>query len=153
MTPIFLFLILYIPFTIYHITTIPATGFQEPSNYAGCDEFTKKFEGGWREFNGQKYKLQMCAKLVLEKRGFFGWGPPLTSERIRLAVFNQDGNLQALGYFTGSNNSFYFQIEEDSIKFGDWEGSSNGRAIKMPPSKLEWIRARLPSIKDDLLDR
>jgi hypothetical protein len=154
LAPIALLLAFYLPFTIFHFITMPTKELQEYDAYWDCEHTTEKLMGGWREFKGQKYNLQMCQNQILE-RGFMALSRPnIVGYKYRLAVFDQEGNLQALGYFTSVHENYFpLKITENSIEFGYSEEDSYKRVIKMPPSKLEWIRARLPSISDDLFDR
>jgi len=155
----------YIPFTIYHILTTPTEELQEYGDYKECGkEFTDSLfknsvvgeipQEGWKEFQGQKFKIQICAKPVQEPTLGFTFGSGGNWHyKIRVAIFDDRGNLQSLGYFTsGAESLFQFQIMEDSIEYGDWD-SPRTRTIKMPPSSLERIRARLPSIREDFMEK
>jgi hypothetical protein len=149
LAPLGIFLLVYIPFTIHHILTVPVKELSGYSGYAFCEYFTNKMEGGWREFQGKKYKLQMCGSAIYEP----AYRVNAVGHKIRLAVFDESGDLRALGYFTTEHENYFpIEISENSIEYGDWADSDNDRIIKMPPSKLEWIRARLPFIKYDFLD-
>ncbi|MCL1825889.1 MAG: hypothetical protein FWG26_08140 [Betaproteobacteria bacterium] len=146
LAPIILFLLFYIPFSIHHFMTVPTTELQEYGYYGACARFTEELKGGWKEFQGQKFKVQLCAKSIEEPSFGVHFGKGFEYYKVRIAIFNEQGNLQSLGYFkSGGENLFYFKIKENLIEYGDWESSSS-RIIKMPPSKLEWIRARLPTL-------
>jgi hypothetical protein len=151
LAPFGIFLLVYIPFAIHHILTVPVKELSayggDGYGYAFCEYFTNKMEGGWREFQGEKYKLQMCGSSIYEP----AYRVNAVGHKIRLAVFDESGDLRALGYFTTEHENYFpVEISETSIELGY---DSEKRIIKMPPSKLEWIRARLPSIKYNLFDR
>jgi len=161
---IFLVSLFIIPFTIHHILVTPTHEQQEYGDYKKCygefadhlpeDKKTRKdLEGGWREFQGQKFKIQTCAKIVNEESpGFSFRGSNIWHYKVRVAIFNEQGGLQSLGYFkSGTDSLFSFEIEGDQIEYGDWDGFFS-RTIKMPPSRFERFRSRLPSWREDILE-
>jgi len=156
--PLLLILMFTLPWGLYHIITTTTKEQQAYGEYTDCEggftaglskEIWGDLEGGWKEFQGKKYKIQLCSKnlysknfipLPMARSSFLGY-------KVRVAVFDEDGDLRSLGYFTsGGDSLFAFQIHDDSIEFGDWHDDSSNRIVKMPPSRLEWIRARLPTL-------
>jgi hypothetical protein len=133
----------YATFAVHNILTNPGLTLAEQEE---CEYYNEKFGGGWMDFRGEKFNIQLCGKSIPDSTPV--WGKGSMGTRVRLTVFDESGALRALGYFTGDGNSFSFSIEESGIRYGDWE-ESRDKFISMPPSKLEWILARLPS-HDDL---
>jgi len=144
-----LFMVAFGSLVLYVKCVSPIETLEEVERWGFCEETTSTFGGGWREFQGQKYKIQICEKDVSKREWLRFWiYAPNTRKRIQIDVFNEQGILQATERLTGKGGSFYVHVKENLIEVGD-HANSNNRIIKMPPSRLEWLRARIPSIRQD----
>jgi len=107
------------------------------SSYADCDYYTKSLNGGIKDFKGKKYTVKMCSTK-------FFWGD---GSQVRLQILDDMGELKALRYFIFYwNDSADKELEygDDVILYYDNSQSVPLKSLKMPPSKIDWIRARLP---------
>ena len=143
LSPLLLILLCYALYVITYIIQLPTKQLLQYEQYKNCEETTQILGGGWKEIKGEKFFIQMCAARIPDQTPFFGKG--FKGKKVRLAVFDQNENLQALGFFqSGGDDLFSIEIREDQINFGDWHSDSSNRIIKLPPSRLEWVLARLP---------
>ena len=107
------------------------------SSYGECDYYTTLLNGGIKEFNGEKYTVKMCST-----RFFWGEG-----REVRLQVFDEASELRALRYFTfywNDGSEKELEYGHDVILYYDKSGSQALNSLKMPPTKVDWIKARLP---------
>ncbi len=107
------------------------------TSYGDCDYVTKLLNGGVQAFNGRRYTISMCSTNF-----FLGNG-----RQVRLQVFDEAGGLQALRYFTfywNDGSEKELEYGDDVILYYDKSASQALHSIKIPPTKLDWIRARLP---------
>ena len=68
-------------------------------------------------------------------------------EKIRLQIFNEKGDLVALRHFAvnrDSNPRGELEYHPDHITYYDRSAESYEKTIAMPPTTLDWIRARIP---------
>ena len=69
-------------------------------------------------------------------------------DEIRLQIFNQQGDLVALRHFAvnlGSKPGGPPEYHPDHITYFDISSKRNfEKTISMPPTALDWIRARIP---------
>ena len=115
-----------------------------PTEYGRCDFFNKHLNGGVKKFQDQKLKVHLC--------GTGGYSSMLSHEdyEIRLQVFSEQGELLATRYFTISYGDGFSQVIEyhpDSIKYEDYADHNDDdfeTTLSMPPTTLDWIRARIP---------
>ena len=113
----------------------------DPPNYRLCDLYTKEMNGGIRTFQGKSYKVVLCGL-----DGRFDMAETRYDE-VWLRVFSMDGELLAERYFSPLLGMGDFGLH---LKYGDdylaYETEDEGptRKIEMPPTRLEWLRARLP---------
>ncbi|AYR22823.1 hypothetical protein [Herbaspirillum rubrisubalbicans] len=110
------------------------TYFNQPT-YGRCESFTKDLRGGKKDFHGAVYEVKLC-------------GADITNgTKIRLQVFDRSGDLVAQRYFSYYLNSATERdLAEgtDSIIYFDSARESPMQSISMPPTKWDWISARLP---------
>jgi hypothetical protein len=104
-------------------------------NYGHCDFFTKELNGGKKYFRGTTYFAKLC-------------GADITNgTEIKLQVFNDSEELLAQRYFSYYVNSAAERdLAEgmDAIIYYDHSKDDAMRSISIPPTKWDWIRARLP---------
>lgn len=134
-----------------------------PLHYSNCEEYTKRLNGGTHEFTGEKLSVARARiddsvadifmrkpqkkKLNIALCGLGGGRDDL----VRLQVRSLDGELLAERFFTvnwESGWNYALEYHEDSLDYYDGEGSKDIGAKKetlsMPPTAIDWIRARLP---------
>ena len=117
-----------------------------PAEYDRCDFYNKELGGRVKEYQGRKFKVHLCG--TGDYDGRFEYKP----DEIRLQVFNEKGDLVALRHFEIDwQSSFDREIEyhSDHIAYIDESSSTNSisistKTISMPPTTLDWIRARIP---------
>jgi hypothetical protein len=132
------FRIFIVAATVYSICAAFSV-FVAPTQYADCERNTKELNGGERSISGHKLKVVLCGD---------GGDENFNNDKIRMQVFSAGGELLAQRKFIvnwhgsgpfpleyGSGHLTYF----DASKGGDFEHKLN-----LPPSPLDWIRARVP---------
>ena len=116
-----------------------------PSGYRECKSYTREMKGGFKLFDGKYYEIVLC--------GTFGsiasWKNH--DDNVRLQVFSAEGELLAQRFF---NPIVGFGKEGYQLSYGryylSYDISTKGGAgvetveMTMPPSRWDWIRARLP---------
>lgn len=139
-----LIIISSIAFIIYACMALFAARF--PTEYDRCDFYNKELGGGVKEYQGHKFKVHLCG--TGDYDGRFEYVP----DEIRLQVFNEKGDLVALRHFEidwQSNFDRGIEYHPDHIAYIDESSSTNTisistKTISMPPTTLDWIRARIP---------
>lgn len=110
-----------------------------PTAYGRCDHYNEELNGGVKEFQGEKFKINMCGT---------GGDDNQSNDEIRLQVFNEKGDLAALRHFVvhwDSNFERRIEYHPDHITYYDASLEYNYiKTISMPPTALDWIRARIP---------
>jgi hypothetical protein len=111
-----------------------------PESYGKCDLYTEEMSGGIHTFQGQRYNIVLCGL----KRGIDPEN--IHYDEIRLAVYSMQGELLAERYF-----EFYWGLRElrygkDYLMYADGDGEGYATKMAMPPTRLDWIRARLPRL-------
>ena len=138
MTPAIFIWLLPVFFLAYNIA--------ELSNQTDCKNYNynEKLNGGIKEFNGEKYALNICGSGV---NGSHFFGGPYDS--VVLFITDEQGRLRAKRHYKvfwdGQPGHAPIAIGKESIIYQDDE-SQTEHAIKMPPGRMEWIRARIPLI-------
>lgn len=116
--------------------------FIAPVQYKRCDLYTREMNGGLRTIQGNTYNIVLC--------GFRGRIEPdnVFDDEVRLQVFSSDGELLAQRFieplFGMGRDAFELEYGTDYLIYNDGEGGGFGTSMSMPPSRLEWLRARLP---------
>lgn len=111
-----------------------------PVNYDGCDYYTEKLNGGVKEYQGRKFKFHLCGT---------GGDSMQSDDVIKLQVFDEKGDLVAMRHFVvnwiDSKLERGVEYHPDHITYYDesldYDYKKN---ISMPPTTLDWIRARIP---------
>ena len=110
------------------------THFNQPT-YGRCDALTKELNGGKKDFHGVVFEVKLCGADI--KNG----------TKIKLQVFSNSGELLAQRYFSYYVNSATERdLSEgaDSIIYFDSARESPMQSIPIPPTRWDWIQARLP---------
>ncbi|WP_175782030.1 hypothetical protein [Burkholderia anthina] len=113
-------------------------------DYTDCQRhnYNNKLNGGTKEFDGRKYTINICGSGVNNSH-LFGDGMDL----VKLTVLNARGEIVARRYYKvfwdGQPGHAPLVIAPDSITYQDDEKQAD-YTISMPPTALDWVRARLP---------
>lgn len=103
--------------------------------YGRCEFFTKELNGGKKDFRGAAYAVRLCGADIEN------------GTEIKLQVFSGAGDLLAQRYFSYYLNSVTerdLREGADSIIYYDSSKDNPMQLISIPPTKWDWIRARLP---------
>lgn len=103
---------------------------------------TETLNGGTKKIGIKTFLINICGGGVSNSL-FNGDG----MERVRLTIFDDQGELLVRRYYKvfwdGKPGHEPLKISDDSIIYQDDEEQKD-HTITMPPTRLEWIRARLP---------
>lgn len=102
-------------------------------------DYTKKLNGGIREIQGKKYNIRMCGN---------GGDSTSNGDEVRLEIFDEKGVLLAKRYFVVDwGSAFHEPLEyhQDHVIYFDYTNDRGyEQKINMPPTIVDWVRARLP---------
>ncbi|MET3622264.1 hypothetical protein [Burkholderia ambifaria] len=104
-------------------------------NYGQCDFFEKELNGGKKEFGGVEYYAKLCGANIRN------------GHEVRFQLFDRAGELRAQRYFSYYVNSATERELVDGvggIVYYDSSSSDVMQLLAIPPTKWDWIRARLP---------
>ncbi|WP_240327191.1 hypothetical protein [Burkholderia sp. IDO3] len=112
--------------------------------YGRCDFYDRPdtLDGGIKNMNGISYRFAMCGTGGNDQDG--------TNDKIELRVFSDKGELLARRYFSVNwyhGKSFHqpLNYEGNVVRYIDLTDDSNyEKYLTIPPSKWDWLRARLP---------
>ncbi len=130
---------LSIVFIIYCCVTLLATIF--PTVYGRCDYYNKELNGGVIESKGKRFNVNLCG--TGDYDGKFNYRP----DKIRLQIFNENGNLVAQRHFEVDwhmGSQMVLEFHPDHITYYDFSAKNFEKTISMPPTTIDWIRARIP---------
>ncbi|QXW45188.1 hypothetical protein [Pseudomonas amygdali] len=103
---------------------------------------TKELNGGTKNFDNKTFVISICG-VGVNNSLFNGDG----MERVRLTISDDQGELLARRYYRvfwdGQPGHEPLKVSDNSITYQD-DREQKDHAITMPPTRLEWIRARLP---------
>jgi len=111
-----------------------------PDSYAKCDLYTEEMNGGIHTFQGQQYNIKLCGL----KRGIDPEN--IHYDEIRLAVYSMQGELLAERYFEFAWELRELEYGNNYLIYADGDGAGFETRMAMPPTRLDWIRARLPRL-------
>jgi len=128
---------------IFLVLYFPAKYFLFPPPKVGaCDKYTQYFRGGLHSYNSIPYLVTLCGT-----RGRFD----VDLDHVRLQVHSMEGELLAQRWFamnwqSGASNKldYYGNLIFYYDKGAHQDIGTDELYLKMPPSKLDWLRARLP---------
>ncbi|WCM17973.1 hypothetical protein NDK50_10750 [Paraburkholderia bryophila] len=109
-----------------------------PTQYTRCDLYSQKLNGGARILNGKNYKISLCGT---------GGDDMQSGDAIRLQVFSDAGVLLASRHFLvnwNENSPNSLEYRPDRITYYDNNGRVFEKHLFMPPTALDWVRARIP---------
>ncbi|MGA3972412.1 hypothetical protein ACI2VT_16520 [Ralstonia nicotianae] len=110
-----------------------------PQQFFDCERDTKLLNGGVKVYDGKKLNVVLC-----------GAGPDenMMNDKIRLQVFAEDGDLLAQRTFYvhwDTNADRELVYNKDHLTYFDASQNNNYiHHVRMPPTWLDWIKARLP---------
>ena len=113
-------------------------------DYTDCQRYnySDKLNGGVKEFDGKKFTIQICGSGANNSH-FFGD----SMDAVVLTVTNEQGEVLARRHYKvfweGKPGHEPLTIEKNSITYQDDEEQAD-HTIAMPPTTIDWIRARLP---------
>jgi hypothetical protein len=113
-----------------------------PSRYSDCERNTKELNGGEKVLAGRKYKIILCGD---------GGDTNFMQDKIRMQIFSESGSLLAQRHFyvdwpmTNVQKRLVYG-DDYLIYFDPYRPDNYKRKVSMPPTRLDWIRARLPLI-------
>jgi hypothetical protein len=122
----------------YLANTIAA---RQPNYNCQKHNYNEKLNGGIKEFNGKKYTINICGA---------GRSSNEFYNSTRLQVFNEQGELVAVRYYKvfwgGVPGHEPIKVHQDSITYhdDDYDAYFKHGHITMPPTFIDWIRARVP---------
>lgn len=113
------------------------------NDYRKCDFYTKQMKGGVHVFQGVSYKIELC--------GLNGFIQPenFPDDEVRLRVLSMDKELLAERFFSPllAMGEPVTPLEyDDGSLFYRMKDQGPERRVRMPPSRLDGLRARLPRL-------
>jgi hypothetical protein len=112
-----------------------------PTQYKECERDTKYLNGGERVYAGRKYKIVLCGA---------GGDENFMHDEMRMQIFSESGNLLAQRKFYVDWNGLgpiKLVYGDDHLIYADLSDENDyKRKVTMPPTWLDWIRARLPLV-------
>ncbi|HFT8010366.1 TPA: hypothetical protein ACU9T0_006026 [Burkholderia cenocepacia] len=118
----------------------------ESRNYVDCQRYNynDKLNGGVKEIGGRKYTINICGSGVNSSH-FFGD----SMDVVQLTISDERGVILAKRHYKvfweGQPGHEPLTIGQDRITYQDDEKQAD-YTIAMPPTTIDWIRARLPFI-------
>lgn len=112
-----------------------------PADYLHCDFYTRQMKGGVHVFRGVPYVIELC--------GLNGFIQPenFPDDEVRLRVLSMDNELLAERFFSPllamGEPVTPLKYEDDSLAYR-MKDQGPERRVRMPPSRLDWLRSRLP---------
>ncbi len=113
------------------------------SQYHGCDRYSKVMNGGVHTFEGKDYRIELCG-IDGGPGKIESWGP---DDDVRLQVFSMDGELLAERFFNPGGMVLPMDYGDTYLMYWYVKAHKDRKEkIAMPPSRWEWIKARLPRL-------
>jgi hypothetical protein len=110
-----------------------------PENLHNCERDTKDLRGGIRTYGGQNFNIVLCGT---------GGDENFMGDEIRLQVLSEKGELLAQRRFTVdwiTNFPRELTYGPDYVTYYDSSQETHfEHRISMPPTRWDWVRARLP---------
>lgn len=122
----------------------------KPDNSSEFDcenyNYNKKLNGGVKEFNGRKYIVNICGGGGGNSH-FFRDG----LDAVQLTVRDEHGTLLVKRHYKifwdGLPGHEPIGVEKNRLTYYDDEDQDEMRSITMPPTLLDWIKARISLVK------
>ncbi|MGG1947589.1 hypothetical protein AB1286_22810 [Trinickia sp. NRRL B-1857] len=110
-----------------------------PKQFYDCERDTQYLHGGVQTYDGQKYGIVLCGT---------GGDENFMGDEIRLQVLSEKGELLAQRRFTVdwiTNFPRELKYGPDYVTYYDASQQTHfEHRISMPPTRWDWVRARLP---------
>lgn len=110
-----------------------------PPQYPKCERYNDELNGGTKMIGTVKYNVHMCGT---------GGDDNGNSDEVELKIISEQGELLAKRHFTVhwmANFHEPLEYRDGQIIYYDFSTQNNfKKTIAVPPTKIEWIRARLP---------
>ena len=105
--------------------------------------YNEKLNGGTKTINGKKYTINLCGNGGSNSR-FFGDG----LDKVKLEILNEQGEVLAKRHYSvfwdGVPSHNPIELHSDHITYyDDADQYDSQRTISMPPTIIDWIRARI----------
>jgi hypothetical protein len=111
-----------------------------PIKVGSCDKYTQYLNGGVHSVSGISYQITMCGR-----RGIFNGD---NGDQVRMQIHSMQGELLAERWFKVDwDTNFPREIEykEDRmIYYNPYDLGDSEKTLNIPPTWLDWLRARLP---------
>jgi hypothetical protein len=111
-----------------------------PTKYGNCEKDTKDLNGGERVYVGRKFNVVLCGS---------GGDENFMHDKIRMQIFSENGALlaQRKFYVDWPGGVIKLKYNDDHLIYADpTRPNDYRRKVSMPPTWLDWIRARLPLV-------
>jgi hypothetical protein len=108
-----------------------------PAQYPFCEKHTKYLNGGEKFFAGRKFRIVLCGD----------WGAEnFMHDEVRMQIFSDSGELLAQRkFYVDWGGEIPLEYGEDYLIYFDLARHNDvRRKVSMSPTRLDWIRARLP---------
>jgi hypothetical protein len=104
--------------------------------FSHCADYTQRMNGGVHVLAGQSYRVTLC--------GLSRMGVDDDSDLVRLQIQAMDGELLAERYFVPDWAGSFTELtyETDRLIFHNGRGRYWESSLPMPPTWLDWVRAR-----------
>jgi len=136
-----LLVLLAIPYLFWLLLIRPS-----PDEYRLCELYTDKMNGGIRTFKGKQYNIVLCGLNGIMDPSNFRRG---RDDEVRLMVLSMDGELLAERYYEpilGQRRNLLLEYGDSYLIYNDGEGRGFQTKMPMPPTRLDWLRARMPRL-------
>jgi hypothetical protein len=112
-----------------------------PGRYTSCDRYTKSLNGGEKVYAGRKFRITLCGN---------GGDENFMRDKVRMQILSESGEVLAQRkFYVDWNGAGPFELSygDDHLTYFDVAQDSNfEHKVSMPPTRLDWIRARLPLV-------
>lgn len=112
-----------------------------PTKYGNCEKDTSDLNGGVKVYGDRKFNVVLCGD---------GGNESFNHDKIRMQIFSENGTLLAQRKFYVNWNGggpIELKYYDDHLVYADAARRYDyKRKVSMPPTRLDWIRARLPFV-------
>lgn len=110
-------------------------------DYRRCDFYNSPdtLGAGIKTFNGKSYEIQVCGTAPRPQDG--------DDDKLELKVLSQEGELLAKRHYSvnwEAGRSFHEPLQYEVNAITILNAYGDDMKIQIPPTKLDWIRARIP---------
>jgi hypothetical protein len=111
-----------------------------PTKYGDCEKDTKELNGGVKMYGDRKFNVVLCGD---------GGNENFNHDEIRMQIFSENGTLLAVRkfYVNWGAGPIELTYHDDHLIYADpTRPNDYERKVSMPPTWLDWIRARVPLV-------